>query len=64
MDAVRVSQGEVWLRGLRAMQRDRVREEKRETESRRLTERLSQVLAAKKERLFASVKRRRNHGRQ
>lgn len=63
MDAVWVSQGGVWLLGLQASQRDRVREGKRDIESGRLTESLSQTLASKRERLFASVQRRRNHGR-
>ncbi len=50
MDAVWVSQGGVWLLGLQASQRDRVREGKRDIESGRLTESLSQALATKQKR--------------
>lgn len=60
-----VSQGGVGFWGLRALQRDRVREGKGDIESGRLTGSLSQALATKqKRRLFASVKRRRNHSGQ
>lgn len=50
MDAVWVSLGGVWLWGLWALQRDRVREGKRDIESVRLTKSLSQALATEQKR--------------